>query len=321
MKLLKRSLNKFNGLYYNQDYLCLARENFEQPLSVYLIDRQKIIKNVTDLHLFVGYCPVVFAFNNLPGRPATINLLISQKSFLPNDHFEKKDALAYIAMKKIHEQVIENDSIVYYAGIKGSQRFLTAFHQFILSLYNRLYNKKPGNVFLKGNLLKQVHIAYAIPRVISLISISQNGLYNLFPTDLHGSINPGYYIISLRHAGKAASQVEATKRIVISNVDCSIYKTVYGLGKNHMQGPKSKENFPFAKLTSSVFKLPLPEGANCFRELELVDSFIIGIHKIFLFKVINSEGSDDHKTTLAHIHNVYATWRHNNQLSGNYLLR
>src|SRR5206468_7751300 len=104
--------------------------------------------------------------------------------------------------------------------------FLSSFHQYIIGLNNKLYNKKPGNVFLNDNLYKQVQIAYAIPRIISLITVSDEKFYNLFPTDLRGPVNEQYYVSSLRHEGKACRQVETAGRIVISQVDCRFYKTV-----------------------------------------------------------------------------------------------
>ena len=166
-----------------------------------------------------------------------------------------------------------------------------------------------------------MQIAYAIPRIISIITIAQNNLFNLFPTDLHGQIDQGHYIISLRHAGKAALQVELTKKILLTQVDPASYKTVYSLGKNHMQELKEKDKFPFGGQASLMFQIPIPQHAGEYRELELIDFFDHGIHRLFFFKILNAKKLDSQVQTLSHIHNAYATWRHNNGLSGNYLLR
>jgi flavin reductase (DIM6/NTAB) family NADH-FMN oxidoreductase RutF len=184
-----------------------------------------------------------------------------------------------------------------------------------------LYNKKEGNVFLKNNLYKQVQIAYAVPRTISLITVTGSNLYNLFPTDLHGSIGDQFYSVSLRINGKACMQVEAAKRIVVSEMHSDAYKTAYSLGKNHMQELKARDNFPFSELVSAILKFPLPNLVLKYRELELIETFDHGIHKLFLFKIISHHAVSDEKATLTHIHNVYATWRHNKALPGNYLLR
>ena len=187
--------------------------------------------------------------------------------------------------------------------------------------YRQAYNKKKGNVFLYDNLYKQVQIAYSLPRNISLITVSENNQYNLFPTDLHGQVDDQHYIISLRHEGKASGQVERTGKILITEMDSQFYKTVYALGKNHTQEMKSNENFPFSDTVSAHLLLPLPKMALYYRELELVNSFMYGIHRLFLFKILYRQQVRGKPSTLVHIHNVYASWRYNNRLPGNYLLR
>ena len=325
MKLVKKILNKLNGLYYPQEYLCFTKESFQQPLHAYLIDGRQIIKDITNEHLFTGYSPLIFTLHSPAGSnpelPANIEIIFSQQFMQPNDHFKKKDAIARLSLKLIQKQVAGDLLLLYYEGIKGEHHFLSSFHQSMIALNNRLYNKKEGNVFLHGNLYKQVQAAYALPRIISLITVSNDNLYNLFPTDLHGPVNEQYYAGSLRHDGKACKQVEAAGKIVISQVHSGTYKTVYSLGKNHMQELKPKDKFPFGNIYSFLFQLPLPQAVLHYRELELKESFTHGIHKLLLFKIVSRQTLSDEPATLAHIHNVYATWRNNKGLAGNYLLR
>ncbi len=320
MKLLKKILNKLNGLHYPQEYLCFASESFSQPLHVYLTGNRQVIKDITNQHLFVGYCPLVFAFS-YTGLPGSVQVIFSHKLLLPNETYSKKDAIASLDLRLIKKQVAGNIGVSYYEGIHGTHHFLPGFHQYVNSLYNQWYNKKPGNVFLHNNLYKQVQIAYAVPRIISLITVGKNGLFNLFPTDLHGQIDEHHYIISLRTGGKACEQVEKVGKVLLSQVHSNAYKMVYGLGKNHMQELKPKDNFPFSQSVSEDFKWPLPEPAVSYQELVLQDSFTHGIHKIMLFKIIFYQQVQPKNATLAHIHNSYATWRYKNDLPGNYLLR
>ena len=324
MKLLKKILNKLNGLHYPQEYLCLAHESFEQPLHAYLVEDGKTIKDITNLHAFVGYSPLIFSLPSsvLPIiQQSAISIAFSQQTLQPNASFSQKDALAMIHLKKIKEQKAGDEMILYFGGMKGNHHFISSFHQFIIQLYNRLYQKKPGNVFLPGNLYKQVQIAYSIPRNISLVTVGENNRFNLFPTDLHGPVNEDHYIISLRHDGKACRQVMKAGSILLTQVHSDFYKTAYALGKNHMQEMKEKVNHPFANHESAHLQLPMPQSALFYRELEIQDSFIHGIHRIMLFKTRYRQRFQDNPSTLAHIHNVYATWRQNNHLPGNYLLR
>jgi hypothetical protein len=308
MKLVKKALNKFNGLHYPQEYLCFAKESFQLPLHAYLVNNGKIVKDITRLHSMVGYCPLVFALYPMhepETHQETIEIVFSHKTLNDNASFSEKDALP----------------LAFYEGIKGQHRFVSSFHQFLIQLDNRFYNRKPGNVFLEENLYKQVQIAYALPRTISLITVMQNGLFNLFPTDLHGPAGDEHYIISLRHQGKACSQVESAGKILLTNVEAGFYRQVYGLGKNHMQPLKARDHFPFSGKTSFNLNYPLPQSAVEYRELQWQQSFTRGIHKIHLFKVIFCEKLAETAGTLAHIHNCYATWRYKKGWEGNYLLR
>lgn len=324
MKLLKKILNKLNGLHHLQEYLCFAQESFEQPLHAYLVEDGKPIKDITKLHSFVGYSPLIFSLLSSATasiQSSTINIAFTQHELYPNESFKQKDAVAMLCLKKIREQEAGNETILYYEGVSGSHRFISPFHQFIIQLHNRLYHKKPGNVYLQGNLYKQVQIAYSLPRNISMVTVGKNNRFNLFPTDLHGPVNKDHYIISLRHDGKACQQVVSTGRILLTQVHSDFYKMAYALGKNHMQEMKDKENYPFSNEISANLQLPLPPSALFYRELELQDSFIHGIHRIMLFKTLYRQRFQGTPSTLTHIHNVYATWRQNNHLPGNYLLR
>jgi hypothetical protein len=322
MHFLQRSLNKLNGLHYTQEYLCLDKKTFQQPLHAYLMNGAHVFKDITNFHLFVGYHPVIFAFfsRDIGANEPIIDIIFSNESLQPNDPLKEKDAIAKLSLKKINQFDKNGDVILFYEGTKGSHHFISGFHQFILELNNRLYNRKTGNVFLEDNLYKQVQIAYSVPRKICLVTVGQNSLYNLFPTDLHGQINDSY-IISLRHEGKACAQVETTKKIVLSEINAPAYKKVYALGKNHMQSLKERTSFEFGPPASKNFNLPLPKDALLYKELELENSFTHGIHKLLLFRIICEEKIADETGALAHIHNCYATWRYKQGISSNFLLR
>lgn len=320
MKLMQKILIKLNGLHYSQEYLCFASESMPYKLRMYLVQEQMVIREVTDSHLFVGYCPLVFAFANA-GMPDSIQLILSNRALQPNEKFNTKDAIALLKMDSVKKQEHGSSLFVYYEGRSGMHHFQSAFHQFIGKKYNQWYNKKPGNVFLHDNLYKQVQIAYAVPRLISLITVGGSGWYNLFPTDLHGQAGASHYIISLRTGGYACRQVMAAGRLVLSQMQSEAYTMVYGLGKNHMQELRSADNFPFSSLHSQTFGLPLPQLTASYQELELVDSFTHGIHTLLLFTILNRQQTSSPGNTLVHIHNSYASWRYKNGLQGNFLMR
>src|ERR1044072_88579 len=99
MSIVKKILTKFSGLHYQQEYLCLAKESFQNPVHTYFIQGRQIIKDITNEHLFAGYSPLIFALtsSNLAEQSSNIDLLFSQQSFQPNDLFEDRDALARLS--------------------------------------------------------------------------------------------------------------------------------------------------------------------------------------------------------------------------------
>jgi len=325
-------LNKLNGLHYPQEYLCLAKETFENQLRVYLVANGNIVKDITNEHAFTGYNPVIFTLYVSAAKepvlsgeqatlPSSVEIFFCHSSTTQNGVFNKKDAIAHLSMALIRKQTSCNTIIYHYEGKMGEHRFLSSLQQSILALSNRLYNKREGNVYLRKNLYTQVQIAYAVPRIISLITVSDGMLYNLFPTDLHGPVNQQLYVGSLRHAGKACKQVESAGKMVISRIHYTAYTSAYALGKNHMQELRPKETFPFGPETSPVYRLPLPKSVLHYRELELLESFEHGIHKIMLFKIVSEQAVSNEPVTLCHVHNCYASWRHKQGIVSNFLLR
>ena len=319
---VKKLLNKLNGLQYPQEYLCIDKETFSNPLHVYIVKAFHAVKDITNQHLFLGYSPLVFAIPAEPGEEFAeqIRLIFSNENYEPGNKILVKDIIAALDLKIIKKGDAGNKTIFYYEGLKGIHFFLSPFHRFINNLNNQLFNKRPGNVFLNNNLYKQVQIAYSIPRIISTITVSEEELFNLFPTDLHGSAGIEHYLISLRVGGSACEQVIRAGKLLLAGVEPLACKTVYALGKNHMMALRPEENFPFSQSLSPNLHLPLPEFAVRYKELLMVDSFTKGIHHIMLFKTIHEKTLQSEPGTLAHIHNSYASWRFKKNLQSNYLL-
>ncbi|MBS1509617.1 MAG: hypothetical protein JST86_02155 [Bacteroidetes bacterium] len=323
MTLLQKILLRFNGLHYRQEYLCCCAEQFMQAPKLYWYNDDHIIKDVTAHHLFVGYHPliIVLPFFNDIELPQTLHLLLTQQCVSPNDKLPQKDALATLCLKQIHVQQTGSSNLYYYEGITGSHHFVSAFHRGVNTIINNRYQKKEGNVFLHTNLYHQVQIAYAVPRPIALITVKDGELFNVFPTDLHGAAGKSHYIISLRSGGRALQQVLHTKKLLLSLMHPESYAVVYSLGKNHMRPMQQRSAFPLSNETSAAFQYPLPHGTQTYCELELTGSFVMGIHTLLQFKIMNRQWLPANPQTLVHIHNMYATWRYKKGLPGNYLVR
>src|SRR5579859_2232481 len=274
-------------------------------------------------HLFLGYKPLVIA---LPFdiHDAQVKNVKSQGKIVLN--FENQDPLpparlSRLLLKKIGEEILDEKLLVFYEGVHGEHSFLNAVHQWVNVQRERFRKQASNNVALPGNLIDQVRIAYSVPRIISAITVSDGSLMNMFPTDLHGSVGTKFYAGSLRIGGMANHQVEKYKRIVVARLEASCYQQAYALGKNHMRELKAESSFHLHPSRTETFNFPLPFGTAHYKELERINSFDAGIHRIHLYEIIHQRTVQGDKPPLSHIHQHYAQWRIDHALHTPMLLR
>ena len=306
------------GLTIPQEYCCLELEQLDSPLKVILTTRDKSVgKDVTTSHVFLGYKPLI------------IGLITNDKMWLQNDDgvclsfvhgTYKADtiwkefpsdsaAVARVMLKKIQSREFDSLLIYLFEASFAEHKLIGKFHQAVNNLRERFRIRSKDNVGLPGNLYEQVRIAYSIPRKISIITVGDVPLINMFPTDLHGPLGNSHYASSLRIGGNANAQVESLKRVVLSEVNASSYLEVYSMGKNHMMDLQHESRFMLHPRRSRIFNLPLPEWALRYREMMHIESFDHGIHRIHFYQVLHSEELENSGPTLAHIQQYYAQWR------------
>ena len=316
------------GLSISQEYICLDLAKDECSLSVYLSALSTSI-DVTGCHLFLGYKPLIIGiplattskeYQGVKDHDQIQLTFKTNKSF-PNVLGAIPIVLAKLDLKIIEKKNLGDYVILFYEGRYGQHSFLNFINQFINRQRDNRRKSNAANINLIGNLYDQVRIAYSVPRIISVITVGEGELINMFPTDLHGPVGEKFYISSLRIGGRANDQVEKLKRIVISQVGASAYKHVYLLGKNHMQDLKQVTNFSIDKERSETYNFPLPEGVIQYSELKRIDSFDHSIHRIHLYEVVNSKKLREDSSILAHIHQYYAQWRMDRGLPTQMLLR
>jgi hypothetical protein len=329
---LKRSIsNMLFGLSVPQEYVCLANEQLTDPFSFHLTGKDLgFCQDITNIHLFLGYKPVIIGIPVINTNEKYLQqhhelcLSVSHKAFGFNNEWRgfltARDSIARLALQKKDVVNIGSATIALFQADQGMHAFISAFHQATNNVRRKTRRATKDAIQLEGNLADQVRIAYAIPRVVSVITLfAPSGQMNMFPTDLHGSINEDYYSSSLRIGGKASNQVDNVKRIVLSEVDAKCYNEVYALGKNHMKDPRAVSLFD-TKERSKQFEIPVPSYAISYRELEVIHSVDIGIHRIYFYKVLN-RATILSGNRLTHFHQYAAQWRENHRLQTPSLFR
>ena len=321
LKFIKTLIKKLlTGLTVPQQYVCVALEELTPSLSITLTTKKNSVIDVTGSHLFIGYKPLIIGLvfkreeqdHTKVMNEDLICLNFHDQTFLVdktwNGFSTNTRCIARLLLKKITEKNAGGHTIIFYEGVDGGHSFISPIHQFIQQQREKLNKKDPNNVSLSGKLHDMVRIAYAVPRIISLITLQEGELMNMFPTDLHGHVSENFYISSLRKGGRANDQVTRTGKLVISEIDITHFNLAYSLGKNHMQKMRPIEYFDCASRVSQVFGIPLPTSALRYTELNRIESFDVGIHQIHLYEKANTKHVKEGKT-LSHIHQFYAQWR------------
>jgi len=312
------------GLELGQEYICVDLAALERKLSITLVC-DHFRADVTDTHVFLGYHPLVmaFPFNKDPEAVRVVRetALLALEFRLSDNALSDEKPLAILTLKKIANLPEGTQPVFFFEGLLGKHFFLNPVHQTFNHIRQRFRRKADGNIYLPGNLYDQVRIAYAIPRKISVISLSHQGLMNMFPTDLHGAAGEELYLGSLRLGGMATAQVEQTRRIVLSDVEAAGYREVYAWGRNHMRPLRKADHFLCHPEKSEKFGFPLPIMVTRYLELELTGSFDAGIHRIHQYRVVTRQLIKAMKSTLSHLHHYYVQWRLDQGIPTEMLLR
>lgn len=144
-------------------------------------------------------------------------------------------------------------------------------------IYYRYY-KQPGLSFSR---FKSFTAAYSYPRQVSIVSFRQGDYYNIFPMDLLGAITMHpRFVFGLQCKNVTLPKILETRRLVVSEVSYEYKDTIYQLGRHHSGHPPSLESLPFNIITTENFKYYIPEWAESYREIHILQSRKLGSHML-----------------------------------------
>ena len=88
-----------------------------------------------------------------------------------------------------------------------------------------------------------------------------------------------------------------------------------------MRELRDVDQFDVAPHRSAIFGLPLPRSVLGYRELERIDGFDLGLHRIHLYRTVHRVIHPNEAALLTHVHRFYAQWREDRGLSAPWLVR
>jgi len=130
---------------------------------------------------------------------------------------------------------------------------------------------------------------YVCPRPVALISVQHDGSDNLFPMDLIGPTEAGYFSLALRNTSPSVELISKSRRIALSEVPVELAEAVYTLGKHHRLRNIDLTALPFEVEVSSEFRLPVPSAALGVVELYVERVHPLGSHVVFLARPVSDQ--------------------------------
>jgi flavin reductase (DIM6/NTAB) family NADH-FMN oxidoreductase RutF len=169
--------------------------------------------------------------------------------------------------------------------------------------------RKRSKIKVPAGQARAMAALFCCPRPVSLVSVAdEDGNGNIYPLNVMGDLNHGFFGFCLKHNYLPEKFVQQTGRVVLSSVPMKQAPIAYLLGPNHNVPTIDWQGLPFATRPSHVFRIPVPLFACRVRELRVERVHRLGYHTFFLSRVVSDERLAS-VPELCVAHGFYEDWR------------
>jgi hypothetical protein len=116
------------------------------------------------------------------------------------------------------------------------------------------------------------------------------------------------FVFGLRHTNRSMSSILASRRIVVSEIAGTYKQDLYDLGANH-RAPFHPEDAGFSTLRTGAFDFLVPEWADRYWEIEILETMDLGSHMLLWGVVVNHHEIKAPSEPLYHIHFLQYLYR------------
>lgn len=155
-------------------------------------------------------------------------------------------------------------------------------------------DRTPYNFKLAPRELLRLLVFYICPRPVVLVTVAWREALNLFPMDLVGPTDSGFFSLALRSTSPAVELMKASRRLALASPPFEYKDQVYSLGKHHRAPSIDPATLPFETDLSPTFGLPIVAAALRVREVEIHQAHVVGSHTVFLTRVVSDERRSQH---------------------------
>lgn len=170
--------------------------------------------------------------------------------------------------------------------------------------------RNPHNFRIAHADLRALFVFYICPRPVMLVTVSHEGLSNIFPMDLIGPTDSRWYAMALRATSPAVPLIQRSRCLALGRAPLSYKAIAYELGKHHKQTSVDWSALPFETTPSPLFGLPVPTASLGVREVRVEEFHQVGSHVLFVTNVENDTAparapGGANGLQLFHIHGAY----------------
>ncbi len=150
---------------------------------------------------------------------------------------------------------------------------------------------------------------YLCPRPVALVSVQDaNGVGNIFPMNLMGALEDGYFAFALTNGKPVTRHVERAGKIALSTIPADQASLAYKLAPNHRKARADWDLVPFATVPSPLLAFPVPHFALRVREMEITGSHSVGSHTLFIARTLHDERWAE-APQFCLVHGMYQSWQ------------
>lgn len=146
----------------------------------------------------------------------------------------------------------------------------------------RRQRKNPYNFQMAPLDLRCNHVLYMCPRPVVLVTVEHEGAGNMFPMDLIGPTDSEWFSMALRKTSPAIRLMQESRRIALASVPFEQKEIAYEMGKHHRKANIDWATLPFRTVPSTLYGLPVLEGALRVRDVRIHEFHEVGSHILFI---------------------------------------
>lgn len=266
--------------------------------------------DVTDRNIMAAASPLLFGI----GRNDERDQVRWRSPVLVFRGRKEENALAEIHLRHAEDVVWKGGSVALF-HVTGSANYCVPALRLRLHYWNsaiknrRAASLKPApELRLDSRELRAVFAFYVCPRPVVLVSVEQDGAFNIFPMDLIGAMGQSSFALALHNTSVPLQLVQASGRIAVSSVPMDHCAAVLAMGRHHNARGIDVKTLPFATMRSHQHGLAVPQVSLRVREMQVHTIRRLGSHHLLIAEVLQDRTMRS-GLQMFQAHGFYRVWK------------